>query len=128
MRLLLDTHAFLWLVSGDERLSETARGVFLDRDNEAFLSAASFWEIGIKVSLDKLELAPQWPQAFREEMNTSSIGWLPVEMTHCVALSRLPFHHRDPFDRMLVAQAQTDGLDLVSNDRILHGYGVNVIW
>ena len=128
MKLLLDTHAFLWLVSGDARLSHKAQEAFLDRDNEVFLSAASFWEIGVKVSLGRLELAPNWAQALGAEMNASAVGWLPVEMAHCVAVSQLPFHHRDPFDRMLVVQARSDGLALVSRDEHFRSYGVDVVW
>ena len=128
MSLLLDTHAFLWLVSADPRLSSGARDLFLDRENEVFISAATFWEIGIKVSLGKLELAPGWPEMFREEMEASSIGWLAIELAHCVALSRLPFHHRDPFDRMLIAQAQVHRLAVISRDENLRRYEIEVVW
>ncbi|MGB9440822.1 MAG: type II toxin-antitoxin system VapC family toxin, partial [Desulfobacterales bacterium] len=105
MKVLLDTHAFLWLISGDDRLSETAQKTFLNPGNILFFSAASLWEICIKMSLGKLSLKSGWLKTIEDEMKINAIQWLSIEMTHCVKLINLPFHHRDPFDRMLVAQA-----------------------
>ena len=103
MKVLLDTHAFLWSITGDDRISETARKTFLNPGNSLFFSAAGFWEICIKKSLGKLSLKRGWFKTIQEEMRINTIQWLPVEMQHCVELTKLPFHHRDHFDRMLIA-------------------------
>jgi len=128
MKVLLDTHAFLWLISGDDRLSETAQKIFLDPGNILFFSAASLWEICIKVSLGKLSLKSGWLKTIQDEMKVNAIQWLSIEMLHCVELTNLPFHHRDPFDRMLVAQAMVDDLQLLSRDNRLSSYEIKRIW
>jgi len=128
MKVLLDTHAFLWLLTGDKRLSETAQKTFLDPGNSLFFSAASFWEICIKKSLGKLSLKSGWFKTIQDEMKVNTIQWLPVEMLHCVELTKLPFHHRDPFDRMLIAQAMVEDLQLLSRDESLSAYEIKRIW
>ena len=128
MKVLLDTHAFLWLISGDDRLSETAQKVFLDPGNYLFFSAASLWEICIKISLGKLSLKSGWLKTIQDEMKINAIQWLSIEMPHCVELINLPFHHRDPFDRMLVAQALVDDMQLLSRDTRLSSYEIKRIW
>ena len=128
MKVLLDTHAFLWLISGDDRLSETAQKTFLDPGNILFFSAASLWEICIKMSLGKLSLKSGWLKTIQDEMKVNAIQWLSIEMPHCVELTSLPFHHRDPFDRMLVAQAMVDGMKLLSCDNRLSSYEIKRIW
>lgn len=128
MNVLLDTHALLWAIAGDRRLSRTAGGVFLDPANNLFFSAAGFWEICIKISLGKLSLKKGWSSIIQTEMKRNAVQWLPVEMPHCIELTRLPFHHRDPFDRMLVAQAMVEEMTLLSRDRRLSAYGVARIW
>jgi len=128
MKALLDTHVFLWLMTGDSRLSRKARQAFLDPGNNIYLSAASFWEIGIKTSLGKLSLKDGWLKGFEEEMKKNTIQWLPIERLHCEQVSKLPFHHRDPFDRMLIAQALVEDLALVSGDPRFAEYGVNCLW
>lgn len=128
MRVLLDTHALLWLIADDKRLSQPARQAFLDPANDLFFSVASFWEICIKISLEKLKLAPGWPDTIQREMTQNTVGWLPIETGHCLAASRLPFHHRDPFDRMLVAQAQVEALAVMSADHGFSDYPVQRIW
>ena len=128
MKVLLDTHTFLWLISGDDRLSETAQKTFLDPGNILFFSAASLWEICIKVSLGKLSLKSGWLKTIQDEMKVNAIQWLSIEMLHCVELTNLPFHHRDPFDRMLVAQAMVDDLQLLSRDNRLSSYAIKRIW
>ncbi len=128
MKVLLDTHAFLWSITGDDRLSETAEKTFLNPDNNLFFSAASFWEICIKLSLGKLSLKRGWFETIQEEMKINAIQWLPVEMHHCLELTKLPFHHRDPFDRMLVAQAMVEDLRLLSCDPHLSAYEIERIW
>ncbi|MEE4599814.1 MAG: type II toxin-antitoxin system VapC family toxin [Desulfobacteraceae bacterium] len=128
MKVLLDTHAFLWSITGDDRLSKTAEEIFLDPDNNLFFSAASFWEICIKMNLGKLSLKRGWFKTIQEEMRINAVQWLPVEMRHCVELTKLPFHHRDPFDRMLIAQAMVADLQLLSRDGRLSAYEINRIW
>jgi PIN domain nuclease of toxin-antitoxin system len=127
MKVLLDTHAFLWSITGDDRLSKTAEEIFLDPDNNLFFSAASFWEICIKMNLGKLSLKRGWFKTIQEEMRINAVQWLPVEMRHCVELTKLPFHHRDPFDRMLIAQAMVADLQLLSRDGRLSAYEINRI-
>lgn len=128
MKVLLDTQAFLWIIADGERLSSRARQVFLDQNNMLYFSAVSLWEISIKYSLGKLELAPDWPVSIRREMQSNTIQWLPVEMEHCVQVSQLPFHHRDPFDRMLVAQALVEDMTLLSSDHQMKAYAARCIW
>ena len=128
MKVLLDTHAFLWLISGDDRLSETAQQTFLDPGNIMFLSAASLWELSIKMSLGKLSLKSGWLKTIQDEMEVNAIQWLSIEMPHCVELTNLPFHHRDPFDRMLVAQAMVEDMRLLSRDNRLSSYEIKRIW
>jgi len=128
MKVLLDTHALLWLISGDDRLSETAQKTFLDPGNILFFSAVSLWEICIKISLSKLSLKSGWLKTIEDEMKINAIQWLSIEMTHCVKLINLPFHHRDPFDRMLVAQAMVDDMQLLSRDTRLSSYEIKCIW
>ncbi|MBI5586357.1 MAG: type II toxin-antitoxin system VapC family toxin [Deltaproteobacteria bacterium] len=128
MKTLLDTHVFLWLLTDDERLSSQARQVYLDPKTSVYLSAASFWEIGIKISLGKLTLKEGWLKVCEEQMQANAMLWLPIEKRHCEQVSRLPFHHRDPFDRMLVAQAQVEDLVLVSSDVCFPAYGLPCLW
>ena len=128
MKTLLDTNAFLWLITGDERLSETAKKIFLDQGNSLFFSAASLWEICIKKSLGKLSLKSGWLKAIQDEMKVNAIQWLPIEMLHCAELTKLPFHHRDPFDRMLIAQAMVEDMLLLSRDSRLSDYEITRIW
>src|SRR4051794_22204190 len=102
MKLLLDTHAFLWFVAGDTRLSMGARAAIEDAANQSFLSAASAWEIAVKVGIGKLKLLKPYDVFIPGEMARNSFGYLPIELTHTSAVIGLPFHHRDPFDRLLI--------------------------
>ena len=128
MRLLLDTHALLWLLAGDRRLSARVADLYRERANEVYVSAVSLWEIGIKLSLGKLQLAANWSAVIEREMTANGVRPLPVELSHCAALQQLPFHHRDPFDRMLLTQAFTENLAIVSCDRGFSAYDVELIW
>jgi PIN domain nuclease of toxin-antitoxin system len=128
MNVLLDTHAFLWAITGDKKLSKTARKTFLDTGNRLFFSAVSMWEICIKISLEKLSLKNGWYNKIQNEISINAIQWLPVEMSHCAELTKLPFHHRDPFDRMLVAQARVDDLQILSRDDRLSAYNIERLW
>lgn len=128
MKILVDTQAFLWLITGNERLSETAKKIFLDRENRLFISAASLWEICIKMSMGKLSLKNGWLKIIQDELEINAIQWLPIEILHCAELTKLPFHHRDPFDRMLVAQAIVEDMQLLSSDCRLSDYEIKRIW
>jgi PIN domain nuclease of toxin-antitoxin system len=128
MKVLLDTNAFLWLITDEDRLSENARQTFLNTENSLFFSAASLWEICIKKSLGKISLKDGWFQTIKEEMAINTIQWLPIEMTHCAEVTELPFHHRDPFDRMLIAQAIVEEMKLLSRDSRLSDYAIELIW
>ena len=125
MRLLLDTHAALWWLSGDERLGKEAARQLADDTNQLLLSAAIVWEIAVKRSLGKLERSPT---TSRRPCSPAAPRPLPVTVDHAAAVERLPLHHRDPFDRILVAQAGIEGATLVSRDEALSAYGVPVIW
>ena len=127
MRLLVDTHAFLWFMAGDARLSAAARHALEEDDNEWWLSAASVWELSIKSSLKRLVL-PMPAAEYVAEKVQAGLRVLSVEWVHAAVVERLPFHHRDPFDRLLVAQAQTERLAVVTGDSVFRRYGVRVLW
>lgn len=128
MRLLLDTHAFLWSLEDSDRLSATARAAIQDGANEKLVSYATLWEITIKVTLGKLELADPWEETLRTIERLAPGTPLACTMRDLETLFRLPQHHRDPFDRMLVAQALSGDLVLLSNDEALDAYGVRRLW
>jgi PIN domain nuclease of toxin-antitoxin system len=126
VRLLLDTHAFLWFLAGDARLSRRAAKA-IEASDEWWLSTASVWELAIKASLGRLTL-PSPVLDYVSAKVREGLHVLPVEWPHAAAVERLPFHHRDPFDRLIVAQARFDRLTIVTKDRIFRKYGVDVIW
>jgi PIN domain nuclease of toxin-antitoxin system len=128
MNVLLDTHAFLWAITGDKQLSEIARETFLNSGNRLFFSAVSMWEICIKISLGKLSLKRGWFKKIQNELMINAVQWLPIEMPHCAELTKLPFHHRDPFDRMLIAQARVEDLQVLSRDVRLSDYDIGRLW
>lgn len=123
MRLLLDTHVFLWVVAGSARLTSSARQTILSAD-EVHVSAASIWEISIKSSLGKLDADPL---ALSAAIEASGFRELPIRAAHAARVARLPHHHQDPFDRLLVAQAYTEPLRLLTADAALMAYGDLVI-
>jgi PIN domain nuclease of toxin-antitoxin system len=128
VRLLLDTHAFLWWVTDDDRFSEGAADLIADGANDVYLSAASVWEIAIKAGLGRLRL-PQDVWSFTpSQLEKNAFQALPVHVSHAVAVIALPDLHRDPFDRMLVAQAVSEGLTIVSDDPQISRYSVPVAW
>lgn len=127
MRVLLDTHAFLWWVSDDARLTRKARTAIQDAD-DVYLSIASCWELAIKVRLEKIALPSPVERFIVEHVALNDITLLQVELEHLGRVSRLPFHHRDPFDRVLAAQALVDVLTLVSADAVFRKYGVKRAW
>ena len=128
MRVLLDTQAFLWAASAPERLSPRARRAIEAGSNEVYLSAASVWEIAIKTQLGRLQVVHDLEDFVPERMAERSLVALPVLMSHVLKVAALPGVHRDPFDRLLVAQAIDENLHLVTSDRRLRDYPVKVVW
>lgn len=124
MKLLLDTHAALWFLSGDERLGDSARRHLTDDSNLVMLSAAVVWEVAIKRSLGKLAV----PEEYLSLLLGAGVQTLAISVEHAAVVEALPQHHRDPFDRMLVAQAAIEGAALVSCDEALRPYDVTLIW
>jgi PIN domain nuclease of toxin-antitoxin system len=124
VRLLIDTHAALWLLSESERLSPRADTLLIDPGNEVLLSAVVVWEVAIKRSLGKLDA----PDGFAALLTEAGATPLSVSVDHARAVRTLPWHHRDPFDRLLVAQAQLEQASIVSGDERLAAYGVRVAW
>lgn len=128
MKVLLDTHVFLWWITDDPRLSERAREIISDGENTLFFSAASAWEIAIKAKLGKLSVPGDFEAFITEQLIQNSITPLPVRLGHALRVYNLPVHHRDPFDRLLVAQAQVEKLPIVTGDPAIAQYPVEVIW
>ncbi len=128
MKVLLDTHAFLWWIMDDPRLSATAREIIREGHNELYFSAASGWEIAIKVSLGRLDLRRPPSRFVPEQMARNRIESLPVEMSHALAVGLLPHHHRDPFDRLLGVQSRAQNLPILSSDPMLRRYDAEVLW
>lgn len=124
MKLLFDTHAFIWWDSDPSRLSPRVLALCQDRANVLLLSVASAWEMQIKVQLGKLELATPLGELIRRQQEVNGVELLPVALDHVLALHDLPPHHRDPFDRLLVAQANIEKAVLVTNDSIITRYPV----
>lgn len=125
---MLDTHTLLWLVTDDPRLSDAARNTFLDTNNELLCSAVVGFEIAVKHSLGKLELAEP-PRTFIDNrIRNNALTPFPVTIAHAVRVADLPYHHRDPFDRLLIAQALEEDIPLLSADEILSTYGIRRLW
>jgi len=128
MNILLDTHAFLWFVNDDPLLSESAKRLIEDESSQPFLSAASLWEIAIKISLGKLNLKQPYAAFIPQQLAINGIGILNITMEHTAAIANLPFHHRDPFDRLLAVQSKIENMPLVSADPLSDMYGINRVW
>lgn len=127
-RLLLDTHAFLWWVDDAPELTPAARRAIADANNECYLSLASCWEMAIKSSLGKLRLTRPVERFVSEQITANGFTLLNIELRHTAKVEKLPFHHRDPFDRLLISQAISEKLTIVSGDRVFRDYGVKVLW
>ena len=128
MKLLLDTHTFLWWVTDDARLSQAARALIADGRNELYFSVASGWEIAIKAQLGRLQLPDNAPQFVMAQLSLNAIEILPIQLHHALHVYKLPMHHRDPFDRMLIAQSQLESLPIITLDPQINGYEVQTIW
>jgi PIN domain nuclease of toxin-antitoxin system len=127
MAYLLDTHTFLWFISGDNQLPESSKEIIKNLNESCFLSAASLWEITIKHQLKKLELGISLEELF-EFVDRNQIEIIPINSIHLLQLSQIPFYHNDPFDRLIIAQAISENLKLISKDSIFKKYPVNLVW
>ena len=128
MSFLIDTHAFLWFVFDDARLSPRAHELLCDPNETKVLSVASLWEIAVKASISKLELGMTYQTFLDRCITHSEIELLPAELAHLVEYTRLPMHHRDPFDRLLIAQCQTENWPIVTMDPRFRDYELKVLW
>lgn len=128
MRLLLDTHVFLWWVSDAPEMSETARTAIANPNNSCYVSVASGWEMAIKSSLGKLKLKKSIERFLTEQMQQNGFLLLNIDLHHVAKVENLPFIHRDPFDRLIVSQAKAERMTLVTADQTLSDYGVRCLW
>jgi PIN domain nuclease of toxin-antitoxin system len=128
MKLLLDTHFFLWLVEGSPHLSAAARPALADPANDLFLSAASVWELAIKIGNRKLSLSDPLDVYVAKWIAAYQLAALPVQFDHAHTVTKLPPHHKDPFDRLLIAQAVVEGMSVVTSDGKFTPYGVPMVW
>lgn len=128
MIVLLDTHCWVWWISTPTRLNDTARALIADRRNTVYFSAASAWEIAIKYALRKLRL-PESPETFiPSRLERDGFTALPILLPHALQVTTLPHHHRDPFDRILIAQAQVENIPLLTADPQLKAYTAQLLW
>ena len=128
MRGLIDTSTFLWFISGNSRLSDTVRTLIAEIGNEIFLSIASLWEIAIKMSLGKLELSMSYEDLLSAQIEDNEINLLPIEKHHLKELVKLPFYHRDPFDRLIISQGISENLPVLTCDRLFNEYPIEKLW
>ncbi|MGA7731655.1 MAG: type II toxin-antitoxin system VapC family toxin [Chloroflexia bacterium] len=128
MRVLLDTQAFLWFVSGDARLSADARQLIEDTSNERIISVVSLWEIAIKFSIGKLNLALPFAIFIPQQLHKNLIDQLDITFDHLATVTILPFHHKDPFDRLMIAQAIVEQVPVISIDSTFDLYGITRLW
>ncbi|MDZ8258301.1 type II toxin-antitoxin system VapC family toxin [Nostoc sp. ChiQUE01b] len=128
MKLLLDTHVIIWSAGNPEKLSQKVRKLLIDTNNFWLLSMASVWELQIKSQLGKLNLSSSLPNFIETQQRVNNLQILPIELTHIYALEALPSHHRDPFDRILIAQAIVEKMPLLSIDAVFDVYPVQRMW
>lgn len=127
MKFLLDTHAFLWFVNDSQQLSLEAKNL-IESDVDLFLSIASLWEIAIKMSLGKLTLPDTYDKFIHQQIGLNDVEILPINLAHLNVVATLPFHHRDPFDRLLIAQAMVENVPIVSADSFFDAYLISRAW
>jgi len=128
MKLLLDTHTFIWWANEPEKLSEKVVAACRDSNNTLILSVVSAWEMQIKMQLGKLKISRPIEELIKTQQQTNGLHVLPVELAHVLNLNNLPSHHKDPFDRLLIAQATIEGATLVSVDPAFSSYSVQLLW
>ncbi|MBK9015355.1 MAG: type II toxin-antitoxin system VapC family toxin [Saprospiraceae bacterium] len=126
-RYLLDTHALIWFMEGERNLSTTAQGIISDARNEILVSIASFWEMAIKISLGKLKLTMSLHEYF-QKTEQSGFLLLQAKPAHVLLIETMPWHHKDPFDRMLIAQGLVEDIPIVSKEILFDSYGVKRVW
>jgi PIN domain nuclease of toxin-antitoxin system len=128
LRALIDTQVIIWMATGAEsQLSSAAQRCFQTAD-ELVLSMVSYWELAIKRAINKVRWDQREAEAFERGLRENQIQEIPIRRSHCEQIAHLPLHHRDPFDRMLIAQAQVEGLSIITADRRFKKYGVTVVW
>ncbi len=127
MNYLIDTHALIWFLNGDEELSENAKKCMEEKSSINFVSIASLWEIAIKISLGKLELNAPYNK-LAEQLEKNNFQVLPITFEDTLILSSLPFHHRDPFDRIIISQSLTNNMPVISKDKYFKSYAVSLFW
>lgn len=127
MNILLDTHAFIWFLEGSDRLSDAAKQAIEAEENQCYVSIASIWEMAIKESIGKLEMAIPF-ERLSGLIWENGIEILPIEFEHAQLISRLPFHHKDPFDRIIIAQSIVDNMLIISADAYFSAYTRSIIW
>lgn len=128
MKLLLDTHTFLWFIEGNLNLSNTARNLIEDEGNERFLSIASLWEMAMKVSMNKLTLRPTFTELVTQQVYGNAIEVLEIRSEHLNILAKMPFHHKDPFDRLIISQSIAERMAVISKDSEFEKYPVTLFW
>ncbi len=128
MKYLLDTHTLLWFLADDKKLSRRARQLIENSSHESVFSVASLWEIAVKTGLGKLELDRPFDQMFPDELHLNQIEILDITVDSLIKLTNLPYHHRDPFDRMIIAQGLVEGFPIISVDTGYNAYGVDREW
>jgi PIN domain nuclease of toxin-antitoxin system len=128
LRVLLDTHTLLWFTLGDTQLSATALGLISDPSHDKLVSPATYWESAIKVSIGKLTLHQAYPDFIDRAIPQNGFDILPIEPRYAAVVVGPPFHHKDPFDQMLIAQALAEGIPVVSCDGALDPYGISRLW
>jgi PIN domain nuclease of toxin-antitoxin system len=128
MRYLIDTHVFLWFLEGDQRLHKRVRSLIATSENEIWLSIASLWEIAIKTNLGKLTLSKPFAELIPQQLAENDIVVLPISLDDLNVVVNLPLHHRDPFDRLLIAQAISRSIPLISDDGNFSVYPITLVW
>ena len=128
MKVLLDTHTFLWFIMGNERLSKDARACIEDLNNEKYISIVSLWEIAIKTSLGKMGLSGSFETVIPKQLEKNGFEVFGITFEHLVLVSSLPFYHRDPFDRLIIAQSLVDIMSIIGVDTIFDSYSVSRVW
>jgi len=127
MNLLLDTHTLIWYAEADDNLSQPAKSAIQNPENTCFVSVATFWEMAIKTSIGKLEMQLSLTE-LKRLIKENGIEILPIEIEHTLLIAKLPFHHKDPFDRLLIVQAMNENMTLLSRDEKFALYGIKTLW
>lgn len=128
MRLLLDTHTFIWYATDNSRLSTIARSLINNGENDIFLSTASIWEMAIKHSIGRLSFSLPFMEFIRQQLSVSNMGILEINLHQIEVVASLPLHHRDPFDRLIIAQAIAEQIPILSVDSVFDAYAIARLW